>query len=152
MLKCKQKEVKSMFPIEKAIESLKQKFIENIPESLYMDYQELSQALGSSPKQWEALLDDPEFKQFIEVQIAKYQEINARKALNRLANDPTLVSSDIQALNKVLESSKILQQKYNAKEHIVFSFIPPTQQTTTKEDDHGRSESDATTVSQHQMS
>lgn len=140
-----------MFPIEKAKESLKQKFIENIPESLYMDYQELSQSLGSSPKQWEALLDDPEFKQFIEVQIAKYQEINARKALNRLANDPTLASSDIQALNKVLESSKILQQKYNAKEHIVFSFIPPTNQSE-KEDDHGRSESDATTVSQHQMS
>lgn len=114
MLKCKQKEVKPMFPIEKAKESLKQKFIENIPESLYMDYRELSQALGSSPKQWEALLDDPEFKQFIEVQIAKYQEINARKALNRLANDPNLASSDIQALNKVLESSKILQQKFNA--------------------------------------
>lgn len=149
MLKCKQKEVKPMFPIEKAKESLKQKFIENIPESLYMDYRELSQALGSSPKQWEALLDDPEFKQFIEVQIAKYQEINARKALNRLANDPNLASSDIQALNKVLESSKILQQKFNAKEHIVFSFIPPI---STKEDDNGRSESDATTVSQHEMS
>lgn len=100
-------------------EKLQQTFEDHIPNSLYYTYQELSEHLGSTPRTWENFLDQPDIQRLIEQKLNKYMQIDARKALNRLANDPNLSSHDISALKHLIENSHLLKQKAETKQHIL---------------------------------
>lgn len=110
-----------MNPIIK--EKLKQVFEANIPDSLYQTYEELSQNLGSTPKTWETFLDDPEIQRLIEQKLSKYLNIQARKALNTLSQNPNLSSQEVAAIKHIIESSSLLKQKAETKQHILVTNI-----------------------------
>jgi|SRR6185312_5099398 len=103
-------------------EKMQEIFKDNIPNTLYMNYQELQQSYGFTQAAWENLLDDPDFKRHIDIQLAKYLEIEARKALQKLANAPH--STEVSGLIKTIESSKLLQQKHNQRQNVVLTYLP----------------------------
>lgn len=100
-------------------------FEEKMPDSLYMNFYELSEITDMDADVWEQFLDLTEVNQFIKAKVAKLAEFEARKALNRLANDQ-LSSQDVQAVREILNSSKLLQQNLNQKPQVVLTFIPKT--------------------------
>lgn len=100
-------------------------FEEKMPDSLYMNFYELAEITDMDADVWEQFLDLTEVTQFIKAKVAKLAEYEARKALNRLANDQ-LSSQDVQAVREILNSSKLLQQNLNQKPQVVLTFIPKT--------------------------
>lgn len=100
-------------------------FEEKMPDSLYMNFYELAEITDMDADVWEQFLDLTEVNQFIKAKVAKLAEFEARKALNRLANDQ-LSSQDVQAVREILNSSKLLQQNLNQKPQVVLTFIPKT--------------------------
>lgn len=103
---------------------LKEQFENNVPDSLYMTYEELAQHLGSTPRVWESFLDLPETQRYVEQKLNKYLQIDARKALNKLANNPTLSSQEVAAIRHLIESSNLLKQKAETKQQIIVTHIP----------------------------
>lgn len=100
-------------------DKLKDMFQNHIPAALYMTYEELSRVLGSTPRTWETFLDLPETQRFVEQKLNKYLQVDARKALNNLASNPNLSSTDISALKHIIDSSHLLKAKAETKQSII---------------------------------
>lgn len=99
-------------------------------QNLYLSYDELSYKYpNTTPTTWENYLDENDVKHYVLQRTAKLTEINARKALKRLAGggfDPQEVS----ALKQLIESSSLLQKKANQHEHVFVSFVPVPEYVT----------------------
>ena len=93
-------------------------FKKQMPKSLFMSHYELAVSFGSSPEEWKRLLKDN--KNFIDQETSFIAEINARKALKRL---PEASGQEVTALVKMIENSKLLQQKHQEKQNIIFHHI-----------------------------
>jgi hypothetical protein len=97
----------------------------NLPDSLYSSPKELSYLdTGTNIPQWKQFLENQDVQRFIEREIAKEMEILARKSLRKLS-EGDLNSNDITAIKEILSKSKIIQEKNQTKETVIFSYIPP---------------------------
>lgn len=104
-------------------EKLLQLMKEN-PDYLYMTPDELQENSDISILVWDEFFDQSDVKRMIEKQLAKRAEIAGRKALLKLEKGK-FNQGEVGALQKLIENSKLLQQRANQQERIFVTFIPP---------------------------
>lgn len=105
------------------LEKLQEIFEENIPETLYMHPTELRARFGGSLKLWESFLNKSEVQTMIEVQMAKFLEIESRKALQKFSQGG-INSQEISGLREILNNSKLLQERANVRPTVIMTYLP----------------------------
>lgn len=102
-------------------------FDENMPESLYLDYYQLADALpGSTPDLWEELLDLPDVQKFRNNKIAKLMKFKAVQALKQLEEASVQnKAGQVQAINQLIEKSDLISANNSKRETYIISYMPP---------------------------
>lgn len=109
-------------------ERMQELFKANMPETLYMHPSELAARLGGSAKVWETFLERQDIQILIEVNMARYLEIESRKALQKFTDGGVLNSQELQGLKAILEKSKILQERANIRPTVVLTYMPKVEE------------------------
>lgn len=113
-------------------EALLSLFRSKMPEVLYMTPFELHDEFSQVPAEmWEAFLDDHTTQIFIDGKLSKILEVNARKALQRLAKG-NFAPQEVSGIKELLERSKLMRSQ-NKRPRVVLSFIPPKNPKPTEE-------------------
>jgi hypothetical protein len=94
-----------------------------LPNTLYQDPYELEDITGILAYYWKQFLKTPQVMQLIESEIAVIAEVKARSALRRLGGED-INTSEVAAVKALLEKSKLLQDKMNDQQTIIFHHIP----------------------------
>ena len=120
-------------------------FKKQMPGSLFLTHYELALNFGGRAEDWKRLLKDN--KSLIDQETSFIAEINARKALKRL---PEASGQEVTALVKMIENSKLLQQKHQEKQSIIFHHIGHAPQKAQEDDTAAKPQSlDLTTIKEY---
>ena len=95
----------------------------NLPESLFLDIYDLADRTDYSIEEWEAFLDEPDVRIYMESKRNRYLYSQGYKALNRLITDRHLQGPDVSAIKATIEQSGILN-KDERRQNIVITRIP----------------------------
>ena len=95
-------------------------FLENLPDSLYLNHYELADKYGGEPNYWRRYLN--ENQQFIALELATISEAQARKALQTLGGDNT--AQQVAGLKEIIKTSKLLSEKTQNKQTYVLLNQP----------------------------
>lgn len=97
-------------------------FRSELPGNLYLNHYELSDKYPKyTPEDWRNYVNKS--RPFIETELAAITEAQSRSALEKLGSGK-VSSSDVSALRQLLEKSKIINEKLNAKQSVLISFLP----------------------------
>ena len=101
---------------------LDEKFRDSLPDNLYLNHYELAEKyIKYSAEDWRKFISKN--RPFIETELAAITEAQSRSALEKLSSGK-VSSADVSALRQLLEKSKIINEKLNAKQSVLISFLP----------------------------
>ena len=109
---------------KRILEPLARVFRENLPDSLFMDYEQLTTLTKSKPSMWEELLDYPEIARYVDQKLAKHMRVEGRKALNKLRQSHNLTTQEISAITKTIENAKILESRHTPTQTVFVTHLP----------------------------
>lgn len=116
--------IKDMTVVQKQLyERMVHELVKNAPQTYYMNPYELAEEYGFDASDWEKLITHDTVDTYIRNRIVQMTEFDARKALYRLANDPSLSSQDVSALKELLLKSKLFESQQSNHE-IFLTHIP----------------------------
>lgn len=96
-------------------------FRQGLPSSLYKNHYDLAEGTSYSPDEWRQFLQKN--RNFIDVELAAITEVKARAALERLGTGKAS-SAEVSGLRQILDKSKVINEKMNAKQHVLITFLP----------------------------
>ncbi|QWE49707.1 hypothetical protein [Paenibacillus phage SV21] len=109
-----------------------ERYIEHLPESLYLSPYELEEKLGYTSSLWRKALGIPDIERQIMKEITEITEYASRKALLKLT-DGTSDPKEVSGIKELLSRSEALNRMNKQRTIVVYSYLPKMEEA--KQDD-----------------